>query len=267
MKTLNINTIIIILTLLFSFANGQQLKILTYNIFHGEKYYEPGNSNIDAVAELINKHNPDFVALQEVDSMTARSARLNNGIRKDIMLELSKKTGMNTIFGKAMNHGGGGYGEGILSKQPIESQLHQLPTPKGGEPRVLLTTVYTLKNGKKIILAGTHLCHEYEENRIAQAEYIADFARKSDIPVVVLGDFNFNPNEEPYYRIIRSMKDAMKEFGNPQLTYPYDNPAERLDYIFLDNKNNWKIKKINIIQNNASDHVPVIAVLNLKIKK
>jgi hypothetical protein len=62
------------------------------------------------------------VALQEVDSMTNRSAALNNGIQQDLVQELARMTGMHGYFGKAIDFSDGGYGEGILSRYPVEKQ-------------------------------------------------------------------------------------------------------------------------------------------------
>mgnify|MGYP003492956095 FL=1 len=70
-----------------------RIKVLTYNIFHGELAYEPGKPNLDSIAALIRRVQPDFVACQEVDSATGRSARLY-GKRTDLIKELAAKTGM-----------------------------------------------------------------------------------------------------------------------------------------------------------------------------
>uniref|UniRef100_UPI0019530D33 endonuclease/exonuclease/phosphatase family protein n=2 Tax=Pseudomonadati TaxID=3379134 RepID=UPI0019530D33 len=78
----------------FGLLQAQEIKVLTYNIYHGEKNYERGKSNLEAIAAVINEYKPDFVAMQEVDSMTVRTAAFNNGVRKDLVQELAKLTGM-----------------------------------------------------------------------------------------------------------------------------------------------------------------------------
>jgi len=69
-------------------TKAQTLKVMTYNIYHGEEGYNRGHSNIQRIADLINEYQPDFVALQEVDSMTNRTAAFNGGVPKDLMKEL-----------------------------------------------------------------------------------------------------------------------------------------------------------------------------------
>ncbi|MDF1550331.1 MAG: endonuclease/exonuclease/phosphatase family protein [Bacteroidales bacterium] len=68
----------------YSFAQLDTINlcVLTYNIYHGENPYNPGNANIVDIADVINSYHPDFVALQEVDSMTQRSTKFNNGTKK-----------------------------------------------------------------------------------------------------------------------------------------------------------------------------------------
>ncbi|HSL86297.1 MAG TPA: endonuclease/exonuclease/phosphatase family protein, partial [Bacteroidales bacterium] len=130
-----LSTLIALLVISLLELNSQtgsvEIRVMTYNIFHGEQAYNTGNSNLPQVAELINKVNPDFVALQEVDSMTNRSAKINSGIPKDLVFELSQMTGMIGFFGKAIDYSDGGYGEGILSKFPATVTKHSLPIPKG----------------------------------------------------------------------------------------------------------------------------------------
>src|SRR5690606_7974941 len=117
--------------LIFSICEAQtRVTILSYNIYHGELAYEKGKPNLDSVAALINKYRPDFVALQEVDSATGRSARIY-GERTDYVKELAARTGMLGYFGKAMDYDSGGYGEALLSRRPLNIEVANLPTPAG----------------------------------------------------------------------------------------------------------------------------------------
>ncbi len=94
-----------------------QVKILTYNIYHGADAH--GQSNLDGVAGIINSLKPDLVALQEVDNKTTRAKGL------DLTAELAQRTGMEGVFGKAMDFAGGQYGEAVLTRLPlIKTQNH-----------------------------------------------------------------------------------------------------------------------------------------------
>ena len=252
--------------LCFIQSRAQEIRVMTYNIYHGEQGYEKGKSNLNDIAAIINQYKPDFVALQEVDSMTDRTAKFNNGERKDLVKELAALTGMHGYYGKAMDYSNGGYGEGLLSRFADSSEVYHLPIPKGGEPRAMITVRHRYPNGQQIIFGGTHLCHEYEENRIAQVQEISTALSASKLPVILAGDLNITPDSKPYQLLTTVYNDAAVLFGNPALTFPSDKPSVRLDYVWLNKSRNWKVKEVKVIEAHASDHKPVLVVLEWKGK-
>ncbi|MCC6287928.1 MAG: endonuclease/exonuclease/phosphatase family protein [Chitinophagaceae bacterium] len=252
--------------LLISFTGvyaQQTIKILSYNIFHGEQAYKKAEPNIDSVAELVNKYKPDLAAFQEVDSATGRSKGIYK-IPTDFIAELAIKTNMHGFFGKAMNYDGGGYGEGLLSNKPAKATVKLLPTPKGGEPRALIYIDYPLSAKKKIIFAGTHLCHQFEENRIAQVNEINKIFEKAKTPVILCGDLNFSPDKEPYRILLTMWDDAAVVKGDPQLTFSADNPKVRIDYGWLKKGHKCKVVNVEVLPYNYSDHKPVLITLEIQ---
>ena len=233
--------------------------LMTYNIYHGEDNYRRGESNINGIAKVIKSHRPDFVALQEVDSMTLRTAGFNGGEKKDLVKELEQFTGMHGGFGKAIDYSEGGYGEGLLSAGTSAFKVLNLPTPEGGEGRAMIYTTYEYAPGSKITFAATHLCHESEENRVAQTKAINDFLLKFDHPVVLAGDLNFREGSAPYKVLQPGWTDAAKAFGSPRHTIPADNPRARIDYIWLSNNAKWEISAVEVPSVQHSDHMPVVA--------
>lgn len=252
-------------TLMNALAQAQQIKILTYNIYHGEQKYNRGKSNLKRVAAVINKYKPDFVVLQEVDSMTQRTASFNRGVKKELVKELATMTNMHGYFAKAIDYSEGGYGEGMLTKHSIKPVIHHLAAPAGGEARALILAAHRLSNGKKIIIAGTHFCHEFEENRIAQAKEVVDIILATDLPVVIGGDFNIIPESIPYKIITKNLDDVAARFGQPAFTFPFVEPRVRLDYFFINKGSKWRIADVKVIDGeDASDHKPVLAILELQ---
>lgn len=196
--------------------------------------------------------------------MTNRTASMNNNIPQNLVQILAEKTNMYGFFGKAIEYSNGGYGEGILSRFPVKAVNYNLPFPKGGEERALLLVEHHFPNGQKLIFAGTHLCHEFSENRLAQSSAIRKILKKYKLPVIMGGDFNFEPNTKPYKTITKHFNDAAVLKGNPQNTISYENPKARIDYIFISKKHNWVIKNVEVIPVNPSDHMPVLVTLELK---
>src|SRR5690606_13604979 len=88
------------------------LRVLTYNIFHGETTL--GKIDMDLFGQIIQDEAPDLVALQEVDKGTTRSGGI------DQTAALSTRTGLTGYFAKARDFQGGDYGVAILSRLPVE---------------------------------------------------------------------------------------------------------------------------------------------------
>src|SRR3990172_3828554 len=84
-------------------AEPLRVRVLTYNIHHGEG--TDGRIDLARIAAVIQRLAPDVVALQEVDKLTSRS----EGV--DQAAELGRLTKLHAAFGKAMDYAGGEYGQ------------------------------------------------------------------------------------------------------------------------------------------------------------
>lgn len=233
-----------------------RVKVLTYNIYHGED--ANGGSNLDAVAGIINSLKPDLVALQEVDKNTARAKNL------DLTAELSERTGMKGIFGKAMDYDRGGYGEAVLSRYPIiETRNNSLPHTTKAEPRAALEIHVELPGGAKMAFVGTHLDHQRDQtNRMMQTKRIMELYENYDLPMILAGDLNATPGSDPINLLLEQWSDAARD--NPQPTFPSTKPSRRIDYVMYKPNGRWKVLQVKVIDEKvASDHCPVFAVLEL----
>jgi endonuclease/exonuclease/phosphatase family metal-dependent hydrolase len=260
---MKISILLLLIILHGSLFAQTRIRVLTYNIYHGEQAYRKGQPNLDSVAALINRLQPDFVACQEVDSATGRSAGVF-GRRVNLMQELAGKTGMTGYFGKAMDYDGGGYGEGLLSRHPGKTTLVPLPSPSGGEPRALLYLQAVLPGGKQVLFGGTHLCHQFSNNRLAQVGQINKALGNAGLPAIVCGDFNATPSDTAYGQMRQQWLDAATAGGQPQNTFSFDRPKSRIDYAFLSKNARWKVKKATVLPVGYSDHMPVLFELELE---
>ena len=110
---------------------GPRLRVLTYNIHHGEG--RDGLFDYDRLGRIIAGVRPDVVALQEVDRGTTRADRQE---QVEILGEI---TGMDSVFGRAMYYQEGEYGGAILARYPLQDlRTHSLPYRIGSEPRVAI---------------------------------------------------------------------------------------------------------------------------------
>jgi endonuclease/exonuclease/phosphatase family metal-dependent hydrolase len=234
----------------------QRVTVLSYNILHGENVQ--GTSNLDQVAAIVNRLKPDLVAFQEVDNKTTRSKGL------DLTAELSRRTGMEGHFGKAMDYAGGGYGEAVLSRLPIiEVKNNPLPSVDGAEPRAALEVHVGLPNGERIAFIGTHLDHlRNDKNRMIQAKSINEMFENCTIPMIMVGDLNATPDSDVMSELFKLWTDASE--ASPAPTIPSSNPKSRIDYVLYNPQQRWQVIESRVIDEKvASDHCPLFVVLEL----
>ncbi|MHA7128969.1 endonuclease/exonuclease/phosphatase family protein [Algoriphagus namhaensis] len=262
-------SILIFLTVLLShWTMAQEFTVMTFNIYHGENPFPKSSDttkiNFPQLINLIIQKQPEVIALQEVDSMTGRSEALF-GERIAMMSRLSRETGYRAYFAKAMDYDGGGYGEGLLMKKRLENNTQLLPYPAGGEPRAVAWSKIELKSEDELYFGGTHFCHEYEENRLAQLQALISYADSLDRPAFWAGDLNFDPESAVYDSIPDYWKDAGREAGNEQPTYTGEE-GKRIDYIFYDSRY-FELVNYQVLEVDFSDHYPVLATLRLINRK
>jgi endonuclease/exonuclease/phosphatase family metal-dependent hydrolase len=244
-------------------VSAQDIKILTYNILHGERADQAAQPNFPELTNLLIQVQPEVIALQEVDSMTTRSANIY-GQRFDFIKNLSRETGYKGYFARAMEYDSGAYGEGVLVKKGSNYHTLNLPNPAGGEPRAMAWVKAELKTLEEFYFGATHLCHQYETNRIAQLDSIISYANSLDKPVIWVGDLNFTPDSPEYSRIPNHWKEAGAEAGDLQNTYGTPESGARIDYIWYDSRKFELVEYKVLTAITLSDHYPVWAVLRMK---
>lgn len=232
----------------------QMIKVLSYNIHHGENV--KGELDIQGIANIILATNPDLVALQEVDSATSRVHKA------DQLKELAAQTGMYTYFAKSMDYDGGSYGNGILSRFPIEKS-YSIMLPAKGEPRCAAIVTVRLPGDSLLYFASTHLDHLADPaDRIAQASILLQHFQQLALPVLLAGDLNAIPAAREIGTLKSIFTDVTDKTGP---TWPSDNPSQKIDYILVSPKLKWDvIHATALAETVASDHRPVLCELLLK---
>ena len=239
----------------------RELKIMSYNLRFGEL------ATMEQLAEVIKSHNPDFVALQEVDVNSYRSmAPHNNGI--SFVNELAQLTGMFGFYGMTLSDFAGKgsyYGVAILSRHPADKiERYELPNPKNEEARVLLKGRFLLDGKMPFNFASTHFDYKSLETMEKQAAYLVEKLSADSIPTVVAGDFNCVPGSAPVNLI--SENSAVLSGTAP--TFPAKAPAERLDHIFGLPKQAFRLNTTEegpAGPSAPSDHLPVISTITVEL--
>ncbi len=119
--------------------------------------------------------------------------------------------------------------------------------------------------GKTVNFVTTHLDYQYEDGRVYETEQMLKFLEQIQGPTIVVADLNDEPTGAAYKLISAKFADAwvVSRAKGDGFSYPADKPVKRIDHIFF-NGENFKTKRAYVVETLASDHVPVVAELQLK---
>lgn len=240
------------------------VRVITYNIRHASPPSKPNVIDIDTIAFVIRKYKPDIVALQEVDVHTGRSGKTLNEAQA-----IAEKLNMHYYFGKAIDFDGGEYGIAILSKFPLlNTQTFALPSANEKAERRALIMATVKLNGKNLMsFACTHLdAEEEDDSRLMQIASIDSILSKQKDPVLLAGDLN----SEPKSAVIQTLdakynRTCLSSCSN---SFPNIKPNKLIDYIAYRKQDPFVTISHQVLDEPyPSDHLPVLAVLQFKVKK
>lgn len=240
-------------------AQAAPLRVMSFNIHHGNPPASPGVIDLSSVVTTIQSANPDLVALQEIDVNTTRSGPGNQA------QIIADQLGMHYFFAKAIDYQGGEYGIALLSKFAMSNTTVVPLTLGPGTPReqrVLATALISLPGDLQMIFAGTHLDRYSEATRSAQVEQINTIAGQQNThPMLIAGDFNDVPGSAP----INTLQTAFTLTGTTPATYPADLPTDRIDFIgYRPGAWTFQLESQEVIADaDTSDHRPVLSVLTV----
>jgi endonuclease/exonuclease/phosphatase family metal-dependent hydrolase len=248
----------------------RQIRVVTYNIHHGEGLDR--KFDLKRIANLLLAVEPHVVALQEVDQGTKRA----KGV--DQPAELAKLTGMQVVFGRNIDFEGGGYGTAVLTKLPVRKhekvklKSFYPPTKDNPEQRGVQVLELGERDGPGLLFLNTHLDYrEPDDERMASAKTINELiAKRGEVPAILAGDLNALSDSKPIeefrkqWKIAGMQADAKPTGAVPLLTFPADKPVKWIDYVLVRPADKWEVVEIRVLEETvASDHRPLLAVLRL----
>lgn len=245
---------------------------MSYNIYAGRNQDE--SHNLRRIADVIEAGRPDLVALQEVDVRTRRSRG------KDIGAEIARMLGMNHSFGKAIDHQGGQYGNGVLSRFPIAASHTHALDGEGGEDRCGLETTIEIPGlDLPVSFVSIHLDHRDAGLRARQLETLRQSITADGRAMqLVVGDYNDAPDSELMRGLLADgWTDLAPASHRETPTFSSDNPRRRIDYIIARDPFRFEVFEYavgaELLPDDpdfpgklalASDHLPLVAEIRLK---
>jgi endonuclease/exonuclease/phosphatase family metal-dependent hydrolase len=244
---------------------SKTFSIMTYNVH--SCIGTDGKLSPMRIAEVIDRCNPDIVALQELDTGLARTERIDQAHLIAMTLEMSFH------FHSSIQVEEGGYGNAVLSRLPVHlirgGALPTEPVNPSYERRGAVWTEVEL-GSKKVQVVATHFGLNRRE-RISQAKAITgpEWLGNPDCrpPAVLCGDFNALPGSSVYRLLTRHLHDVQRHLKGrlPKGTWPVQLPFMRIDHLFI--TPNLKVRSVTVpktpLTRLASDHLPLVVTLEL----
>lgn len=213
---------------------------------------------------FLKKFNPDIIFLQEIDMYT------NRAYNKNQIYTFSKYTNLQyRAVGTNIKYKNGFYGDGILSKFPIEYSANYLSplVDPSHEQRGILCNKISFGN-TKINIFSLHMS-TFEQERILTAKELLKITSKinKNETILIGGDFNigiqkvgkhlYKYNHKENFEEYEILQQKFNHINNSDPTWISGNEKACIDTFFY--SKNLKLLNYKTIPAEISDHYPVYA--------
>ena len=223
------------------------VRVMTWNI-HGAAGRNP-RFDLARVIELVRGHDPDILALQEIDSR-----RAGNG---DPFGLLQNELGRHGVGAKTVVTADGEYGQMLVSRWPLENaEVHDISFPEREPRRAICASVGTPRGRLRVI--ATHLGLSLRE-RNSQLKRLLELAGEFDRTTGLLGDFN----DWIWAGSVRGVLRRVFPGRTRHRTFPAAFPLFRLDRVYCRPGRTLISSFVDHRARALSDHLPVVADLLL----
>ena len=222
---------------------------MTWNIHRGVG--PDWRCDLARVVDVVRRHGPDIVALQEVDSR-----RKSRG-REPPFEFLAASLGEHAAEARLITAPDGDYGHVVLSRWRMrDTRRHDLSYGRR-EPRAALETTVETPYGDLHVVAA-HLGLSFRERR-QQAFQLSGIAHAGSARCVVLGDFN---DLFRHGSVQRALGQSLPNRTHHK-TFPARWPVLALDRIYSRPGDLLVRSWTDPLARSASDHLPIIADLDM----
>ena len=247
------------------------IKLLSYNL----QSWDVTERRINGIIDLIKRHNPDVICLQEV------TVFWYSRLRKEFK-DIYTFTGRDRFYGDKKQIKRDFERNCVLFKKsrfkPIKCRTYWLgpdiynPSRFEGAYFNRIFTTAIVKDSKsyqKIQFISTHFDDRFPEIRAKQGVVLSNYVKSQNMPLVLAGDFNSEPIENAYKSVSSVLIDVGKTFNIEEITYHAykERPQERIDYVFKNSQvevRSFKLEKDEYQGLPPSDHYPLETILYIK---
>lgn len=243
---------------------AQPIRVLVLDMHAGKD--SSGKPNLDAIASLVRTTGADLVLLQDLDRGTTRSGRV------DQLNALGSAMRYSSAFAASpKNDDGGETGNAALARGfigfsatvPLSRESAEMQPGVPLEPGVALIGLASLRTGQ-FAFVNAHLDPPADPSQAREFTHLKNVMieqQTSGGALLVGGNFNATPDSQAFAPFkAAGFRDAWAECGSGDgFTYPSDNPARRIDYVFLTGA--LHCSAAAVVNSQISDHRPLLVTL------
>jgi len=226
-----------------------KLRLASYNVHRGigrDRRCEP-----QRILDVLREIDADVIALQEVEAHDSGG---------DMLAWLAEQTGCHAIAGTTLKRHDGHYGNGMLSRCPVKEQSLCDLSWRRREPRGAIAADVDCE-GHTLRVVATHLGLRPAERREQVERLLRLFSWKDGDRAVLMGDLN------EWFLWGRPLRRLHRYFdATPAVkTFPSRFPVLALDRLWAHPGSILTGLKAHdsILARSASDHLPLVATLEL----
>ena len=226
------------------------------------------SQNLSGIASVLEKFNPDLVALQEVDRPSTWSGNLDQvkwiATRADLREHIHSIHASSILFD---------YGTALLSKHPIEEAIHHKfkpspPTLDKGFTLALVRWQNDLGSGSPIKsvdvdVVSVHLDFSRQSVRTSQLEEMVRVLSERNSPLIIMGDLNSEWFDGG--NIVQKLSEQLElnvfRPGAADLG-TFASNGRRLDWILISRE--FEFIEYYVLPDVLSDHYALVATIKLK---
>jgi len=245
-------------------SEARRIRVVTYNVHKCQgldRRVRPAR-----IAAVLRETGADVIALQEVVSVEDDARRELHQARF-----IADELGYEFRLGENRKHGGGAYGNVVLSRLPFERFCNYDITWRWREPRgCLRADVRTSLPGEPVLhLFNVHLGTAFIERRHQGRKLVSESILRDgrlEGPRVVLGDFNEWTHGLASRLLGEELQSAdLRQHLRTRRTYPGAFPLLHLDHVYHDRA--LELERLSLHRSRtalvASDHLPLVADFRL----
>ena len=234
------------------------IKIMSYNTQHCLNFVTR-EIDYDIIVDTIKTCEADIIGLQEIRD---KNQSAEYPAQAKIIAE---RLGYYYYFAEAIRFDGKyAYGNALVSRYPIVSaETVMIPDPKTRgydgyyETRCLLKAVIDVAGGLNVLVSHFGLNPDEQINAV---ETVVGKLPKERC--VLMGDFNMQPDDPILKPIMERLCDTAHVFDSPKLSFPSDDPTDKIVYIFV--SEDLRVHAADIPAIVSSDHRPHTATIEVE---